>query len=89
MEHAMMPDLESMLVAMEARDARLDGLAFICVKTTGIFCRFGCPARTPLRRNVVFLGTVADCKAAGFRACKRCRPDEALFASLRARPAPG
>ena len=73
----MLPDLETLLEAMEARDGRFDGLAFICVKTTGIYCRFGCPARMPLRRNVVFRETVGECEAAGFRACKRCRPDQA------------
>jgi methylphosphotriester-DNA--protein-cysteine methyltransferase len=72
----MPPDQETLLEAMEARDDRLSGLAFICVKTTGIYCRFGCPARTPLRRNVLFLETLEACEAAGFRACKRCRPDQ-------------
>nr|WP_294977800.1 Ada metal-binding domain-containing protein [Tabrizicola sp.] len=59
-----------------ARDGRFDGV-FVCVKTTGIFCRLTCPARTPLRWNVEFRGSVPECEAAGFRACKRCRPDQA------------
>jgi methylphosphotriester-DNA--protein-cysteine methyltransferase len=72
----MLPDMETLYDAMEARDGRFDGLVFICVKTTGIYCRPVCPARTPLRRNVEFRETAAECEAAGFRACKRCRPDQ-------------
>jgi AraC family transcriptional regulator of adaptative response / DNA-3-methyladenine glycosylase II len=86
----MLEDTESLMVAMEARDCRFDGLAFVCVRTTGIYCRFGCPARTPLRKNVDFKATVAACEAAGFRACKRCRPDETLVAFVRRlRASPG
>jgi len=48
----------------------------IAVKTTGIYCRPGCPARAPLRKNVVFFDTTELAQGAGFRACKRCRPDE-------------
>jgi AraC family transcriptional regulator of adaptative response/methylated-DNA-[protein]-cysteine methyltransferase len=47
------------------------------VRTTGIFCRAGCPARTPDRRNIIPFATSADARAAGFRACKRCAPEEA------------
>jgi AraC family transcriptional regulator, regulatory protein of adaptative response / methylated-DNA-[protein]-cysteine methyltransferase len=47
----------------------------IAVKTTGIYCRPGCGGR-PLRKNVVFFDGVDQARAAGFRACKRCRPDE-------------
>jgi methylphosphotriester-DNA--protein-cysteine methyltransferase len=72
----MLTDADMLYDSLAARDRRFDGLAFICVKTTGIYCRFGCPARTPLRRNVEFRATVNDCVAAGFRACKRCRPDQ-------------
>ena len=50
------------------------GQALVCVKTTGIFCRLTCPARTPKRANVEFRALAAECLAAGFRACKRCRP---------------
>ncbi|HEY6919417.1 MAG TPA: Ada metal-binding domain-containing protein [Tabrizicola sp.] len=69
----MPPDLEELYASLAARDGRFPGV-FVCVRTTGIFCRMTCPARTPLRRNVEFRGSVADCTAAGFRACKRCRP---------------
>jgi AraC family transcriptional regulator of adaptative response/methylated-DNA-[protein]-cysteine methyltransferase len=51
------------------------------VRTTGIFCRSGCPARTPDRRNVVPFAGCAEARAAGFRACKRCAPEEAADAA--------
>ena len=72
----MLPDVETLYAAMAARDSRFDGHAFTCVRTTGIYCRPVCPARTPLRPNVEFRETAAECEAAGFRACKRCRPDQ-------------
>jgi methylphosphotriester-DNA--protein-cysteine methyltransferase len=70
----MLPDADALYESLAARDGRFDGLAFACVKTTGIFCRMTCPARTPLRRNVEFRAFAAECQAAGFRACKRCKP---------------
>ncbi|WP_333816455.1 Ada metal-binding domain-containing protein [Tabrizicola sp.] len=73
----MLPDTDALYDSLAARDGRFDGLALVCVRTTGIFCRLTCPARTPLRRNVEFRSLVEDCEAAGFRACKRCRPDQA------------
>jgi AraC family transcriptional regulator of adaptative response / DNA-3-methyladenine glycosylase II len=63
--------------ALSSRDARFDGWFFVCVLTTGIYCRPSCPAITPKRANVRFLPTAAAAQAAGFRACKRCRPDAA------------
>ncbi len=63
--------------AIEAKDARFDGRFIIAVKTTGIYCRPSCPARTPHARNVRFYATAAAAQEAGFRACKRCRPDAA------------
>jgi AraC family transcriptional regulator of adaptative response / DNA-3-methyladenine glycosylase II len=63
--------------AIEACDPRFDGWVFCAVRTTGIYCRPSCPARTPKRENVRFFGTAAAAQAAGFRACKRCRPDAA------------
>jgi AraC family transcriptional regulator of adaptative response/methylated-DNA-[protein]-cysteine methyltransferase len=72
----MLPDADTLFAALVDRDERFRGQALVCVTSTGIFCRFGCPARTPLRRNVRFLASVAACEAAGFRACKRCRPAE-------------
>jgi methylphosphotriester-DNA--protein-cysteine methyltransferase len=70
----MLPDADALYDSLVARDGRFDGLALVCVKTTGIFCRMTCPARTPLQRNVEFRTSVEDCREAGFRACKRCRP---------------
>jgi AraC family transcriptional regulator of adaptative response / DNA-3-methyladenine glycosylase II len=61
--------------AIEAADPRFDGWVFCGVKTTGIYCRPSCPARTPKRENVCFFASAAAAQAAGFRACKRCRPD--------------
>ena len=59
------------------RDARFDGRLFTAVKTTGIYCRPICPARTPRSENVVFYPTAAAAQAAGFRPCLRCRPETA------------
>jgi AraC family transcriptional regulator of adaptative response/methylated-DNA-[protein]-cysteine methyltransferase len=61
--------------AMRARDPAADGRFFAAVKTTGVYCRPSCAAR-PLRRNVDFFETAGQARAAGYRACKRCRPDE-------------
>jgi AraC family transcriptional regulator of adaptative response / DNA-3-methyladenine glycosylase II len=63
--------------AISQRDARFDGRLFVGVKTTGIYCRPVCPARTPLARNVVFYPTAAAAQEAGFRPCLRCRPETA------------
>ena len=63
--------------AVCARDARFDGRFFTGVKTTGIYCRPICPARTPRRENVVFYPTAAAAQEAGFRPCLRCRPETA------------
>ena len=63
--------------AMLARDARYDGRFFICVKTTGIYCRPVCPARPPRFENCTFLPTAAAAQEAGFRPCLRCRPESA------------
>jgi AraC family transcriptional regulator of adaptative response / DNA-3-methyladenine glycosylase II len=70
-------DPERCYRAVAGRDARFDGWFFTAVHTTGIYCRPSCPARTPLARNVSFFTTAAAAQAAGFRACRRCRPDAA------------
>ncbi|MGZ4604784.1 MAG: AlkA N-terminal domain-containing protein [Blastococcus sp.] len=70
-------DPEHCYRAVAGRDARFDGWFFTAVHTTGIYCRPSCPARTPLARNVSFFTTAAATQAAGFRACRRCRPDAA------------
>ena len=61
--------------AVSSRDRRFDGVFYTAVRTTGIYCRPSCPARTPAARNVEFHPTSAAAQAAGFRACKRCLPD--------------
>lgn len=61
--------------AVTSRDRRFDGMFFTAVRTTGIFCRPSCPARTPRRENVDFFISAAAASEAGFRACRRCRPD--------------
>lgn len=71
----MISDSDRFWIAVEAEDPRFDGWVFCGVKTTGIYCRPSCPARTPKRENVCFFATAAAAQAAGFRACKRCRPD--------------
>jgi AraC family transcriptional regulator, regulatory protein of adaptative response / DNA-3-methyladenine glycosylase II len=68
-------DDEQQYAAASSRDARFDGVFFTAVRTTGIYCRPSCPAMTPRRENVVFHPTAAAAQQAGFRACKRCRPD--------------
>ncbi|MBK5288461.1 MAG: DNA-3-methyladenine glycosylase 2 family protein, partial [Acidimicrobiia bacterium] len=71
----MLPDAETCYRAVESKDARFDGWFFTAVTTTKIYCRPSCPARTPFRTNVEFLPTAAAAQRAGYRACKRCRPD--------------
>jgi AraC family transcriptional regulator of adaptative response / DNA-3-methyladenine glycosylase II len=68
-------DHERCYRAVASRDARFDGWFFTAVRTTRIYCRPSCPARTPLARNVEFFTTAAAAQAAGYRACRRCRPD--------------
>lgn len=60
--------------ALTARDAAYEGVAYVGVTTTGVFCRLTCPARKPRREHTKFFHTVAACMEAGFRPCKRCRP---------------
>jgi len=62
--------------AFERRDRSLDGQFVGAVKTTGIYCKPSCPARRPKRENVLFFADGAAARAAGFRACLRCTPDE-------------
>lgn len=64
--------------ALLERDPAFDGHAYVCVTTTRVFCRLTCPARNPLRTNVLFHATIAACIEAGFRPCLRCRPLEAV-----------
>jgi AraC family transcriptional regulator of adaptative response / DNA-3-methyladenine glycosylase II len=68
-------DEETAYQAVRSRDARFDGVFFTAVRTTGIYCRPSCPAVTPKRQNVTFYRTAAAAQGAGYRACRRCRPD--------------
>jgi AraC family transcriptional regulator of adaptative response / DNA-3-methyladenine glycosylase II len=68
-------DFERCMRAVQSRDARFDGWFFIAVVTTGIYCRPSCPATPPKAVNMRFYPTAAAAQHAGFRACKRCRPD--------------
>jgi AraC family transcriptional regulator, regulatory protein of adaptative response / DNA-3-methyladenine glycosylase II len=61
--------------ALQAHDARFDGVFFIAVKTTGVYCRPICPARVPAAERCVFFERAAEAERAGFRACFRCRPE--------------
>ncbi len=71
-----MIDTEHAFAAFDARDKSQDGRFVGAVKTTGIYCKPSCPARRPLRKNVEFFATPAEAIKAGYRACKRCLPDE-------------
>ena len=62
--------------AVQRRDPAADGHFVFSVKTTGVYCRPSCAARPARRENVAFHATPADARRAGFRPCKRCRPDE-------------
>src|SRR5215469_72757 len=68
-------DDEQHYTAAVSKDARFDGVFFIAVTSTGIYCRPSCPAMTPKREHMRFYMTPAAAQQAGFRACKRCRPD--------------
>ena len=70
--------------AVVRRDRSADGRFFYSVRTTGVYCRPACPARLARRENVRFHSTQAEAERAGFRACKRCRPDEMGLAERRA-----
>jgi AraC family transcriptional regulator, regulatory protein of adaptative response / methylated-DNA-[protein]-cysteine methyltransferase len=66
--------------ALRARDPKADGTFFYSVKTTGVYCRPSCPSRLAKRENVAFHATRTAAEEAGFRPCKRCKPDEPSLA---------
>jgi AraC family transcriptional regulator of adaptative response / DNA-3-methyladenine glycosylase II len=68
-------DFSTCYRAIQSRDSRFDGRFFVAVTSTGIYCRPICPAQTPQERNVRFYPSAAAAEAAGFRACRRCRPE--------------
>lgn len=73
---ATLPTFDEMYQAIAQRNVTLEGVFFMGVKTTGIFCRPGCRAKTPNRKNVEFFATSAEALAAGYRGCRRCKPLE-------------
>jgi AraC family transcriptional regulator of adaptative response / DNA-3-methyladenine glycosylase II len=68
-------DREHCVRAVQSKDARFDGWFFTAVLTTRIYCRPSCPVVPPKPENMTFYPSAAACQQAGFRACKRCRPD--------------
>ncbi len=68
-------DFDRCYRAVQSKDARFDGWFVTAVLTTKIYCRPSCPVRPPYARNMRFYPTAAAAQKAGFRACKRCRPD--------------
>jgi len=73
----MLDSFEHRYRSLAAKDPRFDGSFIVAVTSTGVYCRPSCPARVPMRANVRFYPTAAAAQQAGFRACKRCRPDAA------------
>ncbi|WP_375785296.1 bifunctional transcriptional activator/DNA repair enzyme AdaA [Bradyrhizobium sp. Pha-3] len=74
-----MLDFAAQYAAFQRRDPAWDGVVFVAVRTTGVYCRPVCRARTPLARNVRFYGSAASAERAGYRPCLRCRPEAAPF----------
>jgi AraC family transcriptional regulator of adaptative response / DNA-3-methyladenine glycosylase II len=74
-----MLDFDTCNEARLRRDPTYDGVFFIAVRTTGIYCRPICPVRQPLTKNVSFFATAAGAEQAGYRPCLRCRPEAAPF----------
>jgi len=74
-----MLDFAAQCAAFQRRDPAWDGIVFVAVRTTGVYCRPVCRARTPLACNVRFYGSAASAERAGFRPCLRCRPEAAPF----------
>jgi AraC family transcriptional regulator, regulatory protein of adaptative response / methylated-DNA-[protein]-cysteine methyltransferase len=68
------PEFDTLYEALLTRDVTYEGRFYVCVASTGIFCRLTCPARKPKRENCTFHETVSQCIEAGFRPCKRCNP---------------
>lgn len=75
MTHAAAARRDARWAAVVARDPQADGRFFYSVRTTGVYCRPSCGARTPRPENVDFYPTAEEAEQAGFRPCKRCRPD--------------
>jgi AraC family transcriptional regulator of adaptative response/methylated-DNA-[protein]-cysteine methyltransferase len=74
-----MLDFAAQYEAFQRRDPAFDGVVFVAVRTTGVYCRPVCRARTPFARNIRFYPSAAAAERAGFRPCLRCRPETAPF----------
>jgi AraC family transcriptional regulator, regulatory protein of adaptative response / methylated-DNA-[protein]-cysteine methyltransferase len=74
-----MLDFAAHYQALQRRDPAFDGVVFVAVKTTGIYCRPVCRVRTPFAQNVEFYPSAAAAERAGYRPCLRCRPETAPF----------
>ena len=74
-----MLDFKTCEAARLARDPTYDGVFFVGVKTSKIYCRTICPVRQPLSKNVTYLKTASAAETAGYRPCARCRPEAAPF----------
>lgn len=74
-----MLDFQTCEDARYRRDPAFDGVFFVAVKTTGIYCRPVCPVKQPLTKNVTYYPSAAAAEAAGYRPCLRCRPEAAPF----------
>src|ERR1043166_2962879 len=72
---SLLPGPKEMMRAFHDKNSDYDGVFFVAVKTTGIFCRPSCPSH-PLPGNVEFFGSIRDCLFAGYRPCRRCHPLE-------------
>ena len=72
-----LPDHQTLYAALLTRDTRFGGQVFVCVSSTGVFCRLTYPARKPKQENCTFFATIGEYIEAGFRACKCCHPLQA------------
>ncbi len=70
-----LPSREACYRALQSRDSRFDGLLFVGITSTRIYCRPICPARTAKYEHCIFFGSAAAAQDAGFRPCLRCRPE--------------
>jgi len=79
LNNSTVPDFETCNKARLSKDTAYDGVFFIAVKTTRIYCRPVCPAPSPKTSNISFMASAAACEHAGYRPCLRCRPETAPF----------
>jgi len=84
LKHAHLIERDPRWLAIRSRDARADGTFYYSVKTTGVYCRPSCGARPARPENIAFHATRADAERAGFRPCKRCKPDQPSLAERNA-----